>query len=365
MVVRGEWRRVLPGTLVYPRFRHVGASRARTVDQAVTAQPSITVLMPVYNAERHFAEALDSVLAQTYTDFELLCVEDGSTDSSPAILARYAAKDSRIRVLTNGENRGIAFSLNRGLEEARAGLIARMDSDDVSLPGRLALQAEFMSTHPDVLVCSGTIVLYETGLRVSLPLDDESVRICLLWQSPFCHPAAMFRREPVLAAGGYDASMSPAEDYELWSRLAEIPGWRFANLEPALLRYRAYPGEDRHAYWSRQRKMALCVGSARLAGLGITESGLDIEAHAVLMGFKPEEPVAERRLAGWVSGLVRHNREKGLFSLVLFEKLCNERVHSVAVRADQFPPWAKRFIPDRVKLIVKRLLFAGRTVFHR
>lgn len=322
--------------------------------------PFVTVLMPVYNAERHLAEAVESVLCQTHGDFELLCVDDGSQDASPEILARYAAKDSRIRVLHNGENRGIAFSLNRGLREARAELIARMDSDDVSLPDRLALQVAFMTANPDVLVCSGSMTLYETGLRISLPLTDEAIRIRLLWGAPFCHPATMLRRGPVLDAGGYDMDMVPAEDYDLWVRLAAVRGWRFANLTAVLLRYRMYPGMVRGEYKAKQRVKSMMIAEKQLSAIGLARPDLDEDAHTALAGYTPLERVSGKQLANWIEVLIHHNIENGLFSQALFEESVRERMVSVAVAAAWVPLWIKRIAPNGVKQVVKRLLFSDK-----
>lgn len=113
--------------------------------------PKISVIMPAYNAERYIREAIDSILRQTWSDFELIIIDDGSTDSTAAIIAEYT--DNRIRFCPNAQNMGVAATLNRGLELACGAYIARMDADDISLPERFAKQAAYLDAHPDVTVC--------------------------------------------------------------------------------------------------------------------------------------------------------------------------------------------------------------------
>ena len=319
---------------------------------------SVTVLMPVHNAEKHLAEAVESILNQTFSDFELLCVDDGSTDTSPEILARYAGKDDRIRIIRNEKNNGIALSLNRGLKEAHTDLIARMDSDDASLPTRLALQVAFMAANPDVLISSGGMALYETDMCISLPTDDATIRIHLLWKSPFCHPAVIFRRTPVLEAGGYDTAAIPAEDYELWTRLAAARGWRFANLDTVLLRYRTHPGLKRDGYLAAQREKVLAIAENHLLQLGLAGTELDRDAHAVFTGFGVPETLPGDRLHNWRETLIRNNKEQGVFEPKLFAKVCRERMYTVAVNAKCIPLWAKTLISSGIKQTVKKILFA-------
>ncbi len=303
----------------------------------MTSTPFITVLMPVYNAENHLAEALDSILTQTYTCFELLCIEDGSTDSSPEILSQYAEKDSRIRILSNGANKGIAFSLNRGLAESHTDLIARMDSDDVSLPERLTLQTKFMNANPTVQVCGGAMEIQETGALHPLPQTDAGIRIHMLWGSPFCHPTVMFRRALIVSAGGYRESMVPAEDYDLWARLSRMPECRFANLGNILVRYRAWPGEKRDTYMRRQQERSLDVVSPLLSQLGIDDSRLDREAHAIFMGRIPASKISRKKVETWVEALLACNKEIGIFEPSLFADMCREQMHNVLVKADWIP----------------------------
>jgi glycosyltransferase involved in cell wall biosynthesis len=207
--------------------------------------PRISVIMSVYNAERHLADAIRSILNQTFTDFEFLIVNDGSRDSSAAIMDAFAESDPRIRVIRQ-ENRGLIASLNRMLDEARAPLVARMDADDISLPTRFERQIAFLSEHTDHgVVGTNTHELDEGGIIFECsdlhPLDHFGIATAMEYRSPICHPSVMMRRDAILAVGGYRRPYTHCEDYDLWLRLLERT--RLANLPDRLLLYRRSPGQ--------------------------------------------------------------------------------------------------------------------------
>jgi len=206
--------------------------------------PKITVLMPLFNGERYVREALESILGQTFTDFELLIIDDGSTDSSAAIVASY--DDRRIRLVANDENLGISATLNRGLDLARGEYIARMDSDDVSLPTRLAEQVEYLESNPDcAMVAVMVTMIDEYGNEIGAWLDDKQTPtyedICRFLPRANCiaHPGVMIRKS-VLTGYRYDNLQLVAEDYDLWLRIC-ADGLVIAKLEKPLLKYRMNP----------------------------------------------------------------------------------------------------------------------------
>lgn len=215
--------------------------------------PAISVAMSVYNGERFLAAAIESILAQTFGDFEFLIVDDGSRDGTAGIIRDYASLDRRIRPIIR-ENRGLVASLNQLLTEARAPLVARMDGDDVSHPERFARQIGFLAGHPDHgVVGSRTIDIDEQGEAFQLnlaehPLTHDEFIANIASNGPLlAHPTVMFRREVVLAAGGYHPAFRHCEDYDLWLRLAHRT--RVANLPERLLHYRRSPEQvsNRHA----------------------------------------------------------------------------------------------------------------------
>ena len=229
--------------------------------------------MPVYNAQRYLAPAVDSILAQTFGDFEFLIVNDGSTDDSQAILERYAARDPRIRLVSR-PNTGYTVALNQMLATARGEYVARMDADDMSLPRRLERQVEFLDAHPQVLALGAPATIIDPdGDPIGpyeVPPDHETIDARHLsgLSGMLIHPSAMMRREAVLAAGGYRPELEPAEDLDLWLRLAEIG--RLANLDEVLVHYRVHLGNTTSTRAGLQRRVAsAAVAEARRRrGLG-------------------------------------------------------------------------------------------------
>ncbi|EHJ60284.1 glycosyl transferase family 2 [Novosphingobium pentaromativorans US6-1] len=209
--------------------------------------------MSVYNGERFLASAIESILKQTFADFEFLIVDDGSVDRSAQIIADFAARDARIRPIIR-ENRGLIVSLNEMIVAARAPIIARMDADDLSYPDRFARQHAFLNEHPDYgVVGSWSEDMDEDGRPMQRsgadhPLTHEQLlRAIDAGEQLICHPAAMFRKDVVLSVGGYHAAFRHCEDLDLWLRLASVT--RMGNIGERLLRYRRYPGQvsSRHS----------------------------------------------------------------------------------------------------------------------
>lgn len=204
------------------------------------ADPKISVLMPVYNAEKYLDQAIVSILAQSFKDFEFIIVDDLSTDSSLEIIRRHAKNDKRIVILENKKNLNISRSLTRGLQIAKADLVARMDADDWSFPDRLEHQYNFMTQHPQVVVSGGTIITCDADLQPvgsrRYNKTDRAIRDKLFRYSPFAHPALIYRKEIVDKVGGYNILFIDAEDYDLYFRLGKEG--TFANLSQPLIKYR-------------------------------------------------------------------------------------------------------------------------------
>jgi GT2 family glycosyltransferase len=205
--------------------------------------PLVSVILPVFNAKDYLHEAVDSILKQTFQDFELILMDDGSTDGSLQIAEEFARLDSRVRLFSD-IHKGLGYWLNFGLSAAKGELVARMDADDVSLPQRLERQVAFLEANPNVLLVGVQVQAMVgkslTDFRPAFPTSPVSIRRALGTGTCFCHPAVLMRREPVLRCGGYRPWTIPAEDRELWLRLAEIGD--LANLGQVLLYYRYHPG---------------------------------------------------------------------------------------------------------------------------
>ncbi len=200
--------------------------------------PRVSVTMPVFNGEAYVTEAVNSVLAQTFRDFELVAVNDGSTDSTPDILASLASQDKRIRVFHHQPNKGIVAARNKALEMARGKYIAVMDADDVCLPERLAAQVAFLYTHPEVGALGSGVQGIDGAGAVSpgkwIPPGEHGV---LLWRlcfdNPYPHSSVMMRRSLVERVGGYRPGTEPSEDYDLFRQLGEVT--RLSSLQEVLL----------------------------------------------------------------------------------------------------------------------------------
>jgi GT2 family glycosyltransferase len=203
--------------------------------------PAVSVTMAVYDAEPYLVQAIESILAQSFRDLELIAVDDGSRDGSLAILAGFAARDPRVRMIRRAHG-GLAPTRNAALAEARGEFVAVMDADDVAHPERLARQVDFLRAHPEVLVVGAEVEIVDPEgwpiRKGGVPLEHAAIEAALLAGrgEALCHPVATFRREAVLAAGGYRAGIPHSEDLDLYLRLAERG--RLANLPETLLRYR-------------------------------------------------------------------------------------------------------------------------------
>lgn len=187
--------------------------------------PRVSILMTIYDAGAYLRLAMDSLLSQSFSDWELVAVENGSTDGSKQVMAAYAAADPRIRVIDLDKNIGRTPALNVALREARGELIAILDADDIALPQRLEHQIAFMDSHPGVVLLGGWARLIdgegkETG-ALRHPSDPEQLKDCLAYANPFMHSASMYRRETALAVGGYPEHYAYAQDFALWLALLE------------------------------------------------------------------------------------------------------------------------------------------------
>ncbi len=228
--------------------------------------PTVSVLLPVYNSERYVREAIGSVLAQTFSDFELITVDDGSTDGSLQILREFAQRDARVRVISR-PNTGIAGALNDAIAVARGEFLARMDADDISMPARFQLQVDFMRQHPDVVLLGSRVQLvepygspvYETDHALDHETIDRDLLLGVGWA--VVHPVAMMRTSAIQRAGGYRPDRVPIEDLDLFLRLTEIG--RAANLPDILLHYRQHLQSANHMRFQEQEdKKLACVADA-------------------------------------------------------------------------------------------------------
>lgn len=204
--------------------------------------PAISVIMPVFNSQRYLAEAIESILDQTFTDFEFLIFDDGSTDRSPAIIREYADKDARIVAEFSAANKGYVVHLNQGIRRARGRFIARMDSDDVSMSHRLEKQVQYLKDHPAVGIVGSSAIIIDHEAKQLRINRRESDPLLIKWTTfftnPFYHSSLLIRKSLFDRVGFYDAGMQPAEDRDMWLRA--FYETEFGNIVEPLIKYRVH-----------------------------------------------------------------------------------------------------------------------------
>lgn len=202
--------------------------------------PRVSVILPAYNSGPFIGSAIESILSQTFSDFEFIIIDDCSSDHTWERIGEYAAKDKRIIARRNDRNMNLSATLNQGIALAKGEYIARMDHDDVALSQRLEKQVNFLDAHAEVSIVGSAIeIIDEDGRTLGIrkyKLSDHDIRKKLFFYSPFCHPATVIRKRSLDMSGCYDATFAPADDYELYFRLG-MQG-KLANLQDILLKYR-------------------------------------------------------------------------------------------------------------------------------
>jgi glycosyltransferase involved in cell wall biosynthesis len=259
--------------------------------------------MPVHNGEAFIAEALGSILDQSFGDFELIVVDDNSTDATPSIVDQHRAKDPRITMI-EADGRGFVAAVNTGIQASRGEWIARMDADDRSHPDRFREQVGRVEAEPDLslLGTSARVIGVDGGsvATIRYPMQDAQIRLVLRRHTTFAHGSVLMRRTAVLSVGGYRDSHFPVEDYDLWCRLA-VAGFRTANLDAPLYDYRLSPEGTSRTKAEQQASMAREVGDAfgaavrRGPTLGAVLESVGRSDDAVRSGLA--DPRALRRVA--------------------------------------------------------------------
>ena len=282
--------------------------------------PKVTVLMPVYNAQAYLHEAIDSILGQTFTDFEFLIIDDGSTDASAAVVRSY--DDPRIRFVQNDQNLRLAATLNKGLDLAHGEYVARMDADDVSLPERLTKQVKFLDTHLETgIVGVWAKAFGEANFSIPQPPASETARAKLLFDSCFVHPAVLIRRSFLDLYSLRYQPLAHFEDYELWQRAARL--FPIANIPEWLFQYRvtgqsAFFGANAH----EQEEVYHSIDRASLPCLGIVPTDAELDIHNFLR--RPEGSRTAESEA-WLLKLSDANRRTNYYEHSAFRENLRER----------------------------------------
>ena len=282
--------------------------------------PLISVILPVYNAENYVATAIESILAQTYTDFELLIFNDGSSDRSKEIIRGY--NDPRIKLFDDSMNAGLVARLNMGIELATGKYIARMDADDVALTTRFKKQVDFLESNPEIGVCGAWIYelatpdMYE---RVYKYVEThEEICVKLLRQNSFAHPAVMMRRSVLMDHGiRYEQEYFPSEDFRLWTRLMQFT--RFYNIPQTLLYYRVHPNQTSTLELPNKKSTGIKIQliSELLGGLTENEEALYVDI--VMQKYRNDSSYLSD-LFTFLNKIIKRNKIKKLYDRTLLAK---------------------------------------------
>lgn len=289
----------------------------------MSSNPLVTVLMPTYKGAKYLRETIDSVLNQTFKDFEFLIINDCSPDDTDEIIAEY--DDSRIRYVKNEKNLGISGSSNYGFSIARGKYIARQDHDDISLPDRLQKQVDYLESHPETgLVGTGFRVFGSKSKTVIYPENDAEIKALLLFKMPLAHQTSMMRKSVFVDNGlRYDESFASSNDRKLW--IEAMDHMAFHNLQEPLLRYRMYKGMTSVTKRDRVLEEGKRMRDLLFAKLGVrfTDAEKAIIDTYLMQGRAHLKDVTILEVIERVlQKLVKSNQERKVFETKAFEKVC-------------------------------------------
>lgn len=296
------------------------------------AQPTISVLMPAYNCERYVGEAIRGVLQQTFTDFELIVINDGSTDGTANVIREF--RDDRIVFLENETNIGLVRTLNRGLDVVRGKYVLRTDADDIALPNMAASLVGFMETHPDYVVCGGNMQVIGEKRVFTYVSDNDHLKVFTLNLCPFSHSTVIIKRSVLEEKGlRYNEFYKDGEDHALWSEL--LPYGKFHNLEEITLLYRESPtqitaSKSYSAGYSALRRKVFALQGRRYFGLSEEQA----EDYARLITQAEVADIAGlERMGAAMQKALQANMENGYFVPALLRRSLFIKWHWVCLKS--------------------------------
>ena len=335
--------------------------------------PLISVILPVYNAENYVATAIESILMQTFTDFELLIFNDGSSDRSKEIIQGY--NDPRIKLFDDNINAGLVARLNMGIELATGKYIARMDADDVCLLERFKKQVDFLESNPENGVCGAwTYELAPPGTRQRVYKyveTHEEICVKLLRHNSFAHPVVMMRRSILMDHGiRYEQEYFPSEDFRLWTRLKQFT--RFYNIPQTLLYYRVHPNQTSILELENKKSTGIKIQliSELLGGLTANEEALYVD---IIMQQYRKDSSYLSDLYRFINKIIKTNKVKKLYDRALLAKEFESI--SISITKKCYPQnkkviflWLKLY-PSKTSFIYYALPFylilSGLTLFNK
>lgn len=287
-------------------------------------KPLVSVLMPVYNAENFLKEAIDSILCQSYKNFEFIIINDGSTDKSLNIIKSY--KNKRIKLINHKTNKGLIFSLNEGIKIAKGKYIVRMDADDISLKNRIRIQTKYMESHPKIGICGTWIETFGSGSSIwETSKNSDYIKTRMLMESSIAHPSVIIRKNALLDNNlFYRKDYIHAEDYDLWVRAADI--FPVTNIQQTLLRYRVHKDQIGKLHKTRQNVSSMKVRTNQLNKLGIKPNKIEKKIHLNIgewRGAKTRKELFEMKK--WIEKIYFSNKKTKRYNEKILRKLLTER----------------------------------------
>lgn len=279
-----------------------------------TSTSLISVLLPVYNCQEYIYEAVQSILNQTYSNFELIIIDDCSTDNTVKIIKEF--NDERIRLVVKEKNSGYTDSLNYAVTISNGEFIARMDGDDISLPERFAKQINFFETNADALVCGTAIQIIDSHKILKHPTSNDEIKVKLCFSNSFYHPTMMFKRQ-VLVDNKYDKNFEPAEDYDLWTKL--IFKMKMFNLDEVLLNYRVHANQISN-YKQEMQLNSGAISQLRMFQILFETKVIDFELFKIAFKEQPTSSTSDlKRALHFFNEIKSNNKRLKIYSEIKFE----------------------------------------------
>lgn len=287
--------------------------------------PLVSIIIPAFNAEEYLGESILSIIQQSYQDWELIIINDGSVDNTAAIIEDFAQKDNRIIALENETNKGLVFTRNKGLKKAKGELIANLDSDDIAFPNRIAIQVEFFKKHPNyVLIGSGCELIDDKGNKIGEEkrvVENEKLESLLVFSNYFINSSVMFRSS-TLNEVSYDENIHLAEDYNFFVKLSTYG--KIGNINQPLIRYRVHGNNISSKHKSDLSKNVWDIQVHQLSKLGVTPSEREMVLHSGLVD--QEETITKEKLLeieGWLIKLINANNNSKIYKQDAFNFWCS------------------------------------------
>lgn len=322
--------------------------------------PKISVIMPLYNGEKYLKEAIDSILHQTYADFELLLIDDASSDNTENVIRSY--NDNRIVYIKNEENLGLIKTLNKGLNFAKGEFIARMDQDDIADVTRFKKQINLFEKNPDLGVCGTWFTCFGDQIKERVldhPENDEDIKISLLGRSTLGHPTVMMRKSAIQDLR-YDENYTSAEDYEFWIRLSRVT--KLQNIPESLLQYRFHDSNISVLDQPLQAENAKKIIGNQLKYIGLNHSDSNIKMSEILFGnfyihyFSDSE---FKKLTNFANNLESRNKQKKFYNENILNNTINQRLLTIFNKTEKNISLISFLLKNRKEIITKRRFLAN------